>query len=708
MHYEELRAACEQTLEEQKQSMANLLDRIALLCDDHGTSTSATPMSLACAARRLAVQRVRIEDCDTGGDIRKEAVEAVGILGPTFASSNLPLRLIKQPKGGNVSGVLPSLPVSPLEGERFPPESPDTETENDSSLRADEEKLEEAIAQEFTVPLLPFIDAAGEIQRPVCAFSAAFDRFKHQGCFSAACLQAQAGRLADLVDSQWFKILSAVMIMVNYYFIVYQTDYKMSHLRQEEPLYMFYMEVSFTAFYVWELCCQVLAHRKEFFLGPEMVWNLFDFVIVFVSVFELIVTMTGGKGVNLSFLRVLRFLKLSRVLRMFSALRSVKEIRIMVDALAGSFLIFVFCSIMLAMFYSIFAIFFVQGMTTYLEDTVDVDHKLLQDINTDFSTVSSTMLALFMSVTGGNDWSQYHGTVAAVGVTYNYLWLFFIGFSFIAFLNVITGVFAEKAMSLATPTVDEIMVRRTAKEMKDAKELVDLLHRVIGRVSGYDAPCTLNSKSFEHFLSHSEVVNYLEARGLKPSSARRFFTLLLEIHGTDTVDFGTFTSACVKLDGNASSIDLHVLSAELKSMQLKQSHLTHFLKENLTKISSCVEGRPAKMRPSMQSFAPVSSEELDVKKVQMLMNFDGDHVPVEEDHENTSASTTLESSNNDSSLHDSSHETDFSLPPACPCASPHSSSAMPAPGYASPKSEPQKDPRWSMRYQTHIVCVNKI
>jgi len=471
--------------------------------------------------------------------------------------------------------------------------------------------------------------------------------------------------------------------MLNYYFIVFQTDYKMSHLNQEEPQFMFYIEVGFTSFYVWELCCQVMAYRGEFFLGHEMLWNIFDMVIVFVSVFELIVTMTGGKGVNLSFLRVLRFLKISRVLRMFSALRLMKEIRIMVDALAGSFLIFVFCSIMLAMFYSIFAIFFVQGMTTYLEDSADVDPKLLHDIKSDFSSVSSTMLALFMSVTGGNDWSHYHDTVAAVGLTYNYLWLFFIGFSFIAFLNVITGVFAEKAMSLALPTVDELMERRTEKEMRDAKELVGLLHSV-SRATGSDDSCSLNSKSFEHFLHHPDVVKFLEVRGLKPSSACRFFTLLLEIHQTDTLDFGTFVSACVKLDGHASSIDLNVLSAELKSMQLKQSHLSQFLTQNLTQISSCVEEcRPCKVAPPVQGLTTASialDEKKSGQKLQIPFDIDAATEATDacmrscgedpEEHENNSSSTTLESSNNGSTLQDSSNETteldgpmlDFSLP----------------------------------------------
>jgi hypothetical protein len=660
--------------------MALFLERIACLCDGRGTPPQ--PKTLADAVRSLAKQQVTTQAFSCL-DIEGQPVDSVWNDRATVDASKEPFSspLLRQLMGCEICAVTSSSPITPPEAECYPPASPevvvkpitcsspvtlagaerypfdsleivkktaakDYQSSQSAADREDAAKIE----QEFTVPLLSFIDQAGKISRVESPleqfFGAGLRRLRHHSCFQASCMQAMTGKFAQFVDSHYFKILSAIVIMLNYYFIIHQTDYKMSHLNQPEPSTMFVIEVCFTVFYVWELSCQVITYRKEFFLGHEMMWNLFDMAIVFVSVFELVVTLSGGKAINLSFLRVLRFLKISRVLRMFSALRLMKEIRIMVDALAGSFLIFVFCSIMLAMFYSIFAIFFVQGMTTYLEDAAEVDKSVLHGIHNDFGSVSSTMLSLFMSVTGGNDWSQYHDTVAAVGTSYKYLWLFFIGFSTIAFLNVITGVFAQKAMSLAMPTVDELMVRRTAKEVRDAKELVALLHRIIGS----EGTCSLSSASFEKFLAHHEVVKYLEVRGLKPCSARRFFMLLLEIHQTDRVDFGTFVSACVKLDGSASSIDLHVLSAELKAMQLKQSHLNQFLRQNIPKISTC-DKQPSQVISSRASFY---ASDWRCVNPDLCVQAAGDEVPVEnlEEHDNTSSSTMLESSN-ESSLRDS-------------------------------------------------------
>merc|ERR1719456_614233 len=277
--------------------------------------------------------------------------------------------------------------------------------------------------------------------------------------------------------------MGALVILANFFFIICQSDYQIwseinSHHKKEAG-WMKTAEVVFTGYYMFELTCLILTYRKDFFLGPDMSWNWFDFIIVLTGALELVMTSLGGSMANLSFLRVLRFFKMSRVLRMFSTLRMVKDVKVMVDALTGSFVIFLFGCMLLAMFLSVFSIFFVQGFSAFLEVEAHVDPILRESIIADFGSVSSAMRSLFMSATGGDDWSKFHDTIKAMGPVYDYLYLFFMAFTLIAFFNVITGVFAEKAMSLAAPTMDELTTRRQGREVKDATELVELLGRVL-------------------------------------------------------------------------------------------------------------------------------------------------------------------------------------------------------------------------------------
>merc|ERR1719326_2530708 len=101
-----------------------------------------------------------------------------------------------------------------------------------------------------------------------------------------------------------------------------------------------------------------------------------------------------------------------------------------------------------------------------------------------------------------------------MGSTYSCLWCFFYLFALMAFFNVITGVFAEKAMSLARPGAHELMVRRQTKEIRDASELVRLMKKIMNFPPDH-AP-SLNAATFDQLLTNPEIITYFEVRGLNP------------------------------------------------------------------------------------------------------------------------------------------------------------------------------------------------
>jgi len=113
---------------------------------------------------------------------------------------------------------------------------------------------------------------------------------------------------------------------------------------------------------------------------------------------------------------------------------------------------------------------------------------------------------------------------------------------------------------------------------------------------------TMDTDQFALFSSDPEVEKFFEIRGVKPSSAQRFFRLLCELNNTDRVEFPTFVSACVKLDGFASNIDVHCLSVrqlhglhQMQSIQLSQfeeaKHNHQMLQNHM--LSQCKPGSTA-------------------------------------------------------------------------------------------------------------------
>merc|ERR1719424_1744235 len=260
----------------------------------------------------------------------------------------------------------------------------------------------------------------------------------------------------------------------------------MSDLNSTEPLSFRVIDLTFTSYYTFEVGVTLIALRLDFFCGFDSSWNIFDLVIVFFSLFQEVLQVFQIDSIDTSFLRVLRFMRISKILRMFEAMRVCKEVKIMVDSLMGSFFIFMCCVVMLGLYLSIFGIFFVQGLTSKLEALPDygattdhIDPGLRSEIDKRFGSVTFSMICLFQALTGGQDWGQFYDTIETMGSIYTTLFLFFYLFAIMAFFNVVTGVFCEKAMSLAKPGAVELMVRRQYKEIRDASDLIVLMRKIL-------------------------------------------------------------------------------------------------------------------------------------------------------------------------------------------------------------------------------------
>jgi len=200
------------------------------------------------------------------------------------------------------------------------------------------------VMEDMKIKMLPFISPEGKIARPqpllvrtlgpkygpkygkiVSAFNGSFDWWQ----------PIESGVLAGFVHSRFFGVCSVLVICANFAFIVAQSDYKVLNVGVAESGTMTMLGHAFTAWFSFELFCNMAVYGKHFLLGADSTWNIFDFSIVTVAWVEIILELTGGSPGSTSFLRILRFLRISRVMRMFIAMRVFKEIKIMGDCWQG-------------------------------------------------------------------------------------------------------------------------------------------------------------------------------------------------------------------------------------------------------------------------------------------------------------------------------------------------------------------------------------
>ena len=73
------------------------------------------------------------------------------------------------------------------------------------------------------------------------------------------------------------------------------------------------------------------------------------------------------------------------------------------------------------------------------------DPCLNDDLLYAFGSVQKGMLSLYMATSGGNDWSYYYNMLAQTGEMTAALFIFYTAFNFFGTLNILTGLFVDKA-----------------------------------------------------------------------------------------------------------------------------------------------------------------------------------------------------------------------------------------------------------------------
>eukprot|EP00928_Gymnodinium_smaydae_P025817 TRINITY_DN2045_c0_g2_i1.p1 TRINITY_DN2045_c0_g2~~TRINITY_DN2045_c0_g2_i1.p1 ORF type:complete len:515 (+),score=77.67 TRINITY_DN2045_c0_g2_i1:58-1602(+) len=243
--------------------------------------------------------------------------------------------------------------------------------------------------------------------------------------------------------------LFLLVIVLNAGWIYYVVSFEVENPFTPTPFYMEAVEIAFVILYTFELMLRLSVHRSYFFLSREVQWNVLDLLLVVYSLSELTFDSFGNK---LIYLRSIRVLRMAKVLRVFRLVKFVKQLRIILNCLMGSVMSLVWSIVMMLIVFFMFSMVFVQGVANLLRK---VDRESIGPTIELFGSVDAAFLSLFKTTTGGDDWSVMYDALQPLGGFYPALYLFFVAFSHIAFLNILTGIFVDGAMKYATPEFDE-------------------------------------------------------------------------------------------------------------------------------------------------------------------------------------------------------------------------------------------------------------
>lgn len=194
------------------------------------------------------------------------------------------------------------------------------------------------------------------------------------------CLQ---GFIFDIVTKQFFDILIMCLICLNMITMMVETDDQSQEV--EEILY--FINFIFIVLFTGECVLKIIALRQYYF---HIGWNIFDFIVVILSILGLVLADIIEKYfVSPTLFRVIRLARIGRVLRL---IRGAKGIRTLLFALMMSLPALFNIGLLLFLIMFIFSIFGMSNFA-YVKKEAGIDDMF------NFETFGNSIMCLFMITT---------------------------------------------------------------------------------------------------------------------------------------------------------------------------------------------------------------------------------------------------------------------------------------------------------------------
>lgn len=384
------------------------------------------------------------------------------------------------------------------------------------------------------------------------------------------------------VGHSMFSVVSMSVILANAIFTGVHTQ-----LTLEWELYgedagqkaaCYIIELFFCGFFTVEILLRFAAGPKSFVFGSDRQnprWNLFDSILVVTCLADIILQQVEAQQ-SFNYIRILRMLRLARLVRLIRVMRFFRSLRLMVYSIIHSMVSLLWVLLVLLTTMYVFSIFFMHSVMEHFKANIpSVENKNMVD---SFGTVYSAMISLFKAISGGKDWHELYVPLAETGSLTGGTFIFYIFFVVFGVLNVVTGAFVDSMRLVSEKDHDTVV----DAEMKK----VDTFRKDVTKMfldADMDASGTLSWDEFEQHLQDERVGAFFRSLQIDTSQARALF-LLLDIEESDEVPIEKFVQGCMRMRGDAKSIDVNMLLYETEKMLCKITNFCEFAEDKFELI----------------------------------------------------------------------------------------------------------------------------
>jgi hypothetical protein len=398
-------------------------------------------------------------------------------------------------------------------------------------------------------------------------------------------LVAKNGILARRVGSKLFRGTVNLVILFNVIVIAIQGEHSVAraHDGMKPSAIFLLVDTIFCGIFFTEILLRILAERIVFFIGPESKSNIMDMAFVICDVVNQLF-MFVMQGVDISYvgslrtgMKMIRLARAARALRMFRIVRSSTRCRLLIEETVSSMSLGFWLCLALWVVLTFFGIFFMQAAADSLLDEDKYSDRLREDLIRDFGSSPEAVFTLFKVSTGGMHWNAMFNTLLQVDSVYGIVFIAFVIFTLLLFLNVVTGVFIDSALK-----------RSKMHEVENKSDEADTIKDMLRKAELENTDGLVSKEEFLAFLATPYGKEQLTMLGLENAEALGIYELL-DKNGCHKLDIDELASGCSRFTQPMRCADHIALLLAVRKMTKEQRVFADYVVNRFSDMIQMVE-----------------------------------------------------------------------------------------------------------------------
>lgn len=402
-----------------------------------------------------------------------------------------------------------------------------------------------------------------------------------------------AQQIEKLVATKGFSNAIMILILLNVILLGVEVDVSTLLGQNDVPKWFGTVNTMIVMLFVGEVALKCIAVGfAEYWCGHEACWNVFDALIITVSVFETVIDIWAqsmfADVANSSHLRVVRTIRLARalrgvrVVRLFRYVSALRTLALCIVSTIGSL---IWTLVLLVLLFYTFGVILTQLVSDHCRDQVVMTTGDLNavpqcpdDLHRYWASVPESMLTLFLAISGGMSWEDAFGPLRTASELACAFMILYIVIAVFAVLNVVTGVFCTTAIESANADKDIAAIKQLHKQTTHVQALRKIFHEIDA-----DQCHVVSIEDLRDAISKKKLSSFLESMGISTEDLWTLF-MTMDEDQTGLVGLEEFVTGCMQGRGPAKNLQLVKMSYEnkvtrqaIKKISVQLAELSRYL-----------------------------------------------------------------------------------------------------------------------------------